>query len=430
MLLAKVGICCPIPTNVGDNWTEPGGEQGENVCYNLVNFAAEINSKTMMKQNSSLYILLLVGFISAFGPFVTDFYLPALPALSDSLHTSTSMVQLTLTVSMVGLAVGQLFIGPLSDRYGRKMPLLASLVLFILSTVGCLTVTTIGPLILYRFIQGIAGAGGVVISKSIATDLYKGQQLARFFSMLSSVQGLAPICAPILGGLLLTVTDWRGIFCVLLVIGIGLLLMVFAFRESLQTRVQGSALTAFRTYLPVVRNRVFMRYVLVQAMAMGAMFAYIASSPFIFQVHYGLSPLAYSLCFGLNALGIMAGSLLILRFRRTGHALRVGAAGFAAMSLLVAAMLIGGLGVWLVEGAFFLLLAFLGMMLPTSTTLALEPVRGNSGSASAVLGFLTFFAGGVCSPLAGLGNICMSTSVVIVVCAACSFLLARKDVRV
>ena len=377
----------------------------------------------MMKQNSSLYILLLVGVVSAFGPFVTDFYLPALPAMGNYFNTSASMVQLTLTVSMVGLAVGQLFIGPLSDRYGRKTPLLASLVLFIASTVGCLGAQTVGVFILFRFLQGVAGAGGVVISKSIATDLYTGRRLARFFSMLSSVQGLAPICAPVLGGVLLLVTDWRGIFYVLLAIGMGVLLFTIPFRESLPKGIGGSTLTAFRAYLPVLRNRVFMRYVGVQAMAMGVMFAYIGSSPFVFQEHYGLSPLAYSLCFGVNALGIMGGSLLILCFSQARRALRVGVTGFLGMSLVVAGVLLSGASVWVVEGAFFLLLVFLGMILPTSTTLALEPVRGSSGSASAVLGFFAFFVGGICSPLAGLGNMLVSTSVVIVVCAACTFVL-------
>lgn len=382
-----------------------------------------------MKQNSSLYILILVGIVSAFGPFVTDFYLPALPALGSYFTTSASMVQLTLTVSMIGLAIGQLFIGPLSDRYGRKMPLIVSLILFILSTVGCLGSTTIGQFLVFRFIQGIAGAGGVVISKSIATDLYEGKQLARFFSMLSSVQGLAPICAPVLGGLLLTVTDWRGIFRTLLVIGILLLFTTTRFRESLQTPVTGGLSAAFKAYLPVMRNRCFMRYVLVQAMAMGVMFTYIAASPFIFQEHYGLSPVVYSLCFGVNALGIMGGSLLIIRFKDVKAALSLGAKGFLFMSLIVAVLLIGNLSVWAVEVALFVLLVCLGMILPTSTTLALEPVRENSGNASAILGFLTFFVGGVCSPLAGLGNMLVSTSVIIVICAVCTLALAGRRVK-
>lgn len=382
-----------------------------------------------MKQNSSLYILILVGIVSAFGPFVTDFYLPALPALGSYFTTSASMVQLTLTVSMIGLAIGQLFIGPLSDRYGRKMPLIVSLILFILSTVGCLGSITIGQFLVFRFIQGIAGAGGVVISKSIATDLYEGKQLARFFSMLSSVQGLAPICAPVLGGLLLTVTDWRGIFQTLLVIGFLLLLTTTRFRETLQTPVTDGLSAAFKAYLPVMRNRCFMRYVLVQAMAMGVMFAYIAASPFIFQEHYGLSPVVYSLCFGVNALGIMGGSLLIIRFKDVKVALSLGAKGFLFMSLIVAVLLIGNLSVWAVEAALFVLLVCLGMILPTSTTLALEPVRENSGNASAILGFLTFFVGGVCLPLAGLGNMLVSTSVIIVICAICTLALAGRRVK-
>lgn len=373
-----------------------------------------------MKQNSSLYILILVGIVSAFGPFVTDFYLPALPALGSYFATSASLVQLTLTVSMIGLAIGQLFVGPLSDRYGRKMPLIVSLILFILSTVACLGSETIGQFLIFRFIQGLSGAGGVVISKSIATDLYEGKQLTRFFSMLSSVQGLAPICAPVLGGLLLTVTDWRGIFWTLLVIGFLLLLTTTRFRESLQTPVTDGLLAAFKAYLPVIRNRCFMRYVLIQSMAMGVMFTYIAASPFIFQEHYGLSPIVYSLCFGVNALGIMGGSLLSMRFKDVKAALSLGAKGFLFMSLIVAVFLTGDLSVYVVEVAFFVLLVCLGMILPTSTTLALEPVRQNSGNASAILGFLTFLVGGVCSPLAGLGNMLVSTSVIIVICAVCT----------
>lgn len=387
---------------------------------------------THKTSNSFPYLLTVVGVASAFGPFVTDFYLPALPALSGYFHTTPSMAQMSLTVSMIGLAVGQLFIGPLSDRYGRKHPLMGSLVLFALSTAGCLLSADIGGFLAFRFVQGLAGAGGVVISKSIATDLYEGRQLARFFSMLSSVQGLAPICAPVLGGLLLTVTDWRGIFEVLLVLGVALLLALIPFRESLRPdpRRDHSVATAFRAYLPVLRNRTFVRYVLVQAAAMGVMFTYIAASPFIFQQHYGLSVLAYSLCFGLNALGIMGGSLAVVRFRSIAGGLKAGAVGFLALSVCTVGVMLAGAAVVWVEAAFFLTLVCLGMILPTSTTLALEPVRANSGNASAVLGFLTFLVGGVCSPLAGMGNMLWSTSALILICAACTcYGACKKAVR-
>lgn len=383
-----------------------------------------------MKKNSSLFILLLVGFVSAFGPFVTDFYLPALPEVSKYFRTSATMVQLTLTVSLAGLAIGQLFIGPLSDRYGRKSPLIISLICFTIATIGCLYSNSINQLLVFRFIQGLTGAGGVVISRSIATDLYQGKQLARFFSVLSSVQGIAPIFAPVLGGLLLSVTDWKGIFGILFAIGIVLLIATAYFRESIKTVGDVSLINVFHSYLPVVQNRIFTRYVLVQSMAMGGMFTYISASPFIFQVHYGVSPIVFSLCFGMNALGIMAGSLLVVRFRRTEKGLGIGTISFFLMSMVVAVTLIADLPVYFVEGALFLLMLFIGMILPTSTALALEPVRKNSGNASAILGFMTFLVGGICSPLAGMGNMLVSTSVLIVLCATLTFIfVVRKQKR-
>lgn len=374
-----------------------------------------MNEKT---RNSELYLLLMVGAISAFGPFVTDFYLPALPSLNEYFHTTASLVQLSLTFSMVGLAVGQLVIGPLSDKYGRKSPLLLSLVAFSVSTLGCLYAPDIYWFIFFRLIQGLAGAGGLVISKSIATDLYEGKELTRFFSMLSSVQGLAPICAPVLGGFLLEVTNWKGIFWILFVIGLALLVTLLFFKESLPlaARREGSVWVAFRHYVPVLGHGRFMCYVLVQAFAMGVMFTYIAASPFIFQSHYGLSPVAYSLCFGVNAVAVMLGSLMVSFFRSATQAMRVGVVGFGLISLLVASVLISGAPVMIVEGCLFVFMIFLGLILPSSTMLALDLERANSGNASAVLGFLMFLFGGVLSPLTGLGDMLQTTSLIMVLC--------------
>ena len=377
-----------------------------------------------MKRNSYIFTLAFVGMIAAFGPFVTDFYLPALPALSDYFGTPASMIQLSLTVGMIGLGTGQLIVGPLSDRYGRRMPLLLSLAAFAAATAGCLVTDSIGRFLLYRFVQGLAGAGGVVISRSIATDLYAGRELARFFSVLGSVQGIVPVAAPVIGGLLLAVTDWKGIFAVLLGIGIALLVMTLAFRESLAQRSRSVA-ASFKGYAPVLRNRRSMRYMGVQAMAMGVMFSYISASPFIFQQQYGLSPVAYSLCFGLNAFGIMAGSLLVLRSRSSERGLAIGTRGFFVMALATAIVLTQGGSVWLIEASFFLLMVMLGTIMPTSTTLALEPLREYSGSASAALGFLSFLVGGICSPLVGMGDMAVSTAAVIALCSLFTLLLAR-----
>lgn len=328
--------------------------------------------------NSKLYILVVIGIVSAFGPFVTDFYLPALPVLAGYFDTTASLVQLSLTFSMVGLAVGQLVIGPLSDKYGRKKTLMASLVLFCISTIGCLYASDIYVFIFFRLLQGLSGAGGVVISKSIATDLYEGRELTRFFSMLSSVQGIAPVCAPVLGGVLLEVTDWKGIFWILVLIGILLIMALAFFKESLNNEQQHCGVFAtFRNYIPVFQNTQFMRYVLVQAFAMGVMFTYIAASPFIFQEHFNMSPLAYSLCFGANAIAIMLGSLTVSLFHDATDALRVGSIGFGIMSLFVAAALFFSTSVWPVEVSLFVFMLFLGVILPSSTTLALDLERKN-----------------------------------------------------
>lgn len=381
-----------------------------------------------MKRNSYTFTLLFVGFISAFGPFVTDFYLPALPAMSGYFATSASMVQLSLTLGMIGLGAGQLVVGPLSDRYGRRSMLLLSLTAFILATVGCLLTDSISRFLAYRLVQGFAGAGGVVISRSIATDLYSGRELARFFSLIGSINGIVPVVAPVIGGVMLAFTDWKGVFLVLLAIGIVLLLLTLVFRESLQTRSR-SLLGSFKGYRPVLHSRPFLRYMSVQAVAMGVLFSYISASPFIFQQHYGLSPVVYSLCFGLNALGIMAGSIGVLRFRSSERGLELGTRGFFIMALVVGVSLVSDRSVWITEAALFLLMVTQGMIFPTSTSLALEPLREYSGSASATLGFSGFLMGGLCSPLVGLGDIMISSSVVILTCALVTMLLARGCTR-
>lgn len=384
------------------------------------------------KTNSKLYILLMVGIVSAFGPFVTDFYLPSFPSLVEYFGTTASRVQLSLTFSMVGLAVGQLLIGPLSDKYGRKTPLITSLVVFCLSTLGCLFAPSIYAFIAFRLLQGLSGAGGVVISKSIATDLYEDRELAMFYSMLSSVQGIAPICAPVLGGFMMGRTDWKGIFWTLLLIGVLLIVLVSFFIESLDKdkRLKGGILSTFAHYLPVMRNGQFMRYVMVQAFAMGVMFSYIAASPFIFQVHFGASPQVYGICFGMNAVAIMMGSLMVGKMKDTRRALLKGCVSFAVASLLVGAVLVYGTGMQEVEAALFILLFCLGMILPTSTTLALDMERQNSGIASALLGFLMFFFGGVLSPLTGMGEMNHTTSGIIIACSIATLYCNMRAARI
>ena len=390
-----------------------------------VTFATIKKSRKMenRKYNSRRFVLVFAALLSAFGPFMTDLYLPAFPELMEYFGTTTSLIQLSLTFGVIGLAAGQLVIGPLSDKYGRRRPLILSLTVFVVSTLICLLCRDVITFICFRLLQGIAAAGGVVISRSIAVDLYEGKEFTRFFAMLSAVQGLAPIVAPIAGGLLLGITDWRGIFAVLLLIGVAILAAAFRFRESLpeERRQTGSVLATFANFRSVLGNKHFVCYMLIQSFAMGVLFAYISSSPFIFQTEYGLTPVMYSVCFAFNGLAIMTGNLIGPRFGSEERALGIGACCLLIASLVLAVCLMGGWSVVAIEIGFLVLLFCVGMVLPTSTSLALALERKNSGNASAMLGFFQFTFAGLVAPLVGLGEVSVATSWVIAIasCATC-----------
>lgn len=367
----------------------------------------------------SLYLQHCCRHSAVYDRFVS----PAFPELMEYFGTTTSLIQLSLTFGVIGLAAGQLVIGPLSDKYGRRRPLILSLTVFVVSTLICLLCRDVITFICFRLLQGIAAAGGVVISRSIAVDLYEGKEFTRFFAMLSAVQGLAPIVAPIAGGLLLGITDWRGIFAVLLLIGVAILAAAFRFRESLpeERRQTGSVLATFANFRSVLGNKHFVCYMLIQSFAMGVLFAYISSSPFIFQTEYGLTPVMYSVCFAFNGLAIMTGNLIVPRFGSEERALGIGACCLLIASLVLAVCLMGGWSVVAIEIGFLVLLFCVGMVLPTSTSLALALERKNSGNASAMLGFFQFTFAGLVAPLVGLGEVSVATSWVIVIasCATC-----------
>ncbi|MBD9179536.1 MAG: Bcr/CflA family efflux MFS transporter [Odoribacter splanchnicus] len=379
-------------------------------------------------QNSKTFLLVLLGLLSAFGPFVTDMYLPGLPSMTVYFDTTASLVQLGITTAMLGLAFGQVIIGPLSDKYGRKLPLMASLWLFILSTIACIFSWNIGAFIFFRFLQGIAGAGGIVISRSVATDCYSGKELAKAFAMISAVNGLAPILAPIGGGIMLKFTNWLGIFTFLLFIGIVLILLCLKLKESLpaERRITVPAFSSFRNFIPLLGKREFMGYVLIQAFTFGTIFAYISSSPFILQEHYRLSPLAYSLCFAINAVALIIGTASAGRFRNIRKGVVTGVAGSFVLSIFTGVTLWLEMPIIYFEIALFLTLAFGGIVLPTSTALALDTERQNAGTASAIFGAISFLAGGIVSPLVGIGNILHSTAIIMVASSAIALLLVCK----
>ena len=371
----------------------------------------------MRNTNSNVFLVILLGVLSAFGPFVVDLYLPSLPQLAQFFATTPSMTQLTLTTAMIGLAVGQLLLGPMSDKFGRKKPLILSLVIYIISTVCIIFSPNVETMIVLRVVQGLSSAGSVVISRAVATDLYRGREMTRFFGLLMTINGIAPIISPILGSLLLEYVSWKGVFVFLALIGLVVLVFCFRLKESLmpENRLSGSILSTFSTFGIIVKNRLFMSYVGIESFLLGAMFAYIAASPFILQSFYGLSAFAFSLCFGANGAALVIGSNIGGKLpNRT--ALSLGVLGFFVAALYTIVLLLIQPYWFFVEIGFFSMLLMMGLTFPAISSLAMESERQYAGSASALLGFSPFFLGGVISPLVGMGNIFYSTAVVIFIC--------------
>ncbi|AVM60566.1 multidrug effflux MFS transporter [Haemophilus sp. oral taxon 036] len=387
----------------------------------------------MQKTNSKAFLVILLGVLSAFGPFVVDLYLPSLPQLAQFFDTTTSMTQLTLTTAMIGLAVGQLLLGPMSDKFGRKIPLIISLLIYIISTILLIFSPNIETMIVLRAVQGLSSAGSVVISRAVATDLYRGREMTRFFGLLMMINGIAPIISPILGSLLLEYIGWKGVFFFLAIIGIVVLLFCLRLKESLiiEKRLKGSVLSTFFTFGKIIKNRLFMSYVGIESFLLAAMFAYISASPFILQSFYGLSAFTFSFCFGANGAALVMGANIGGKLsNRT--ALSFGVLGFGGGVLYTISTLIIQPNWFLVEIGFFLMLLMMGLTFPAISSLAMESERQYAGSASALLGFTPFFLGGIVSPLVGIGNIFYATAVVILVCAFISliiYFLIRTNIK-
>jgi DHA1 family bicyclomycin/chloramphenicol resistance-like MFS transporter len=339
-----------------------------------------------------------------------DAYLPALPALGRDLDASPSAVQLTLTSCMLGLAAGQLLVGPLSDVLGRRRPLLVGLTVFTLASLACALAPSVWLLIALRLVQGLAGAAGIVIARAVARDWFAGAELARFFGLMLVVSGTAPIVAPIVGAGLQHLTSWRGVFVGLCVIG-GLLLAAAAawLPESLPVERRHPA-ELDRTLSVVghlLRDRVFLGYTLACGLAFAAMVAYIAGSPFVIQDIYGVSPVVFSLVFAANAIGIIVVSRLGARFVRTLGARRLLAYGLVSsaaggLGVLAAVVLDAGLGALL--PCLFVVVASLGLVMPNATALALADHADRAGSASGLLGVVQFVLGAAVAPVVGVAG--------------------------
>ncbi|TQS45784.1 multidrug effflux MFS transporter [Cryptosporangium phraense] len=355
--------------------------------------------------------MLVLALLSAIAPLATDMYLPGFPTMADELDTDAASIQLTLTTFMAGLAIGQLVIGPLSDRWGRRRPLLVGAAVCVVASALCAVAPNVGVLIGLRFLQGFSGAAGVVIGRAIVADTVRGVAAAKIFSLLMTIAGIAPVAAPLLGGVLLGPVGWRGVFGVLTALAVVMLAgSFFALRESLPVaaRQAGGFLSVARGARLVLGNRRYLGYALAMIFAMGALFGYISASPFVLQTIFGLSSGWFSVAFAANALGVTFGSLANARLVGRAGARRLLVVGLVSLLVwcvvLVVLAVSGGLRVWSVLPLLFLCITSLGFVMGNATSLAIAEAPSAAGTASAVIGAGQFTVAAVVSPLVGLGG--------------------------
>ncbi len=374
--------------------------------------------------------VLALGSLAALGPLSLDLYLPALPALTADLHADESAGQLSLSLCMIGLAVGQLVVGPLTDRVGRRVPLLVGQALFALTAGLCALAPSIGMLLMLRLVGGLAGGAGIVIARAMVRDHYSGPTMARVFSLLTLVMGVAPIGAPLLGGALLQVTSWRGVFAALAALGLVLLVAAATLGESLPAdrRRAGGLRATTRRVGSVLRDRTFLVPALVGSVGVCGMFVYIAMASFVLQGDYGLTAQQFAFVFGANAVAILvAGRVSASLVGRVGAA-RLLTAGvvvaLVAAAVMLVAVLVSG-SVWALLVPLGVLVACTGVLLPNSTALALDGQGAAAGTASAVFGLLQFAFGAAVPPLASLGGVTAVVMAVTILATATAAALIR-----
>ena len=355
-------------------------------------------------------VVLILGGLTAFGPLSIDMYLPGLPSLGRTLDAPAWAVQLTLTACLAGLALGQVLAGPLSDRFGRRRPLLAGVALYAAASLLCAAAPSVAVLVALRLLQGAAGAAGIVIARAMVRDMHSGAAAARFFSLLMLVNGLAPILAPVIGGQVLEVTTWRGVFVVLAAIGVLLVAAAAAgLRETLppERRHPGGIGETARTFGRLLGDRSFLGHALACGLAFGAMFAYISGSPFVIQDIYGASPQLFSVMFATNAFGLVLASQVnraLLRRLEPRTILRTALSVQALAGVALLVVVAAGGGVWGIVPLLFVVVASLGLVMPNATALALADHPRVAGSASGLLGVLQFIVGAATAPLVGVAG--------------------------
>ncbi|MEB6550801.1 multidrug effflux MFS transporter [Heyndrickxia sporothermodurans] len=357
-----------------------------------------------------IQLALLLGSLGLLGPFTIDTYLPSFPTIVEDFDTTASLVQISLTACLLGLGLGQLFIGPLSDVKGRRKPLLFFLCLYLLASILCSFAPNIYFLIIARFIQGFSAAGGLVVSRAVVRDLFSGKELTKFFTLMVLVGNLGPIIAPVAGGIILSFTKWNGVFIVLACIGAILIFTVsLKLKESLpvEKRVPSNLPQLMGNFGSLFKDREFMGYAFTQGFTTAGIFAYVSGIPFVYQNIYHVTPQQFSLLFGVNGLALIIGSQSVGRFtytipERTFLKIGLAISNVSGLFLLIALLLKTPLIAVAIPIFFFVLsISIIGT---TSFTLAIESQGHIAGSASALLGLLPFVLGSLSAPLVGIAG--------------------------
>jgi DHA1 family bicyclomycin/chloramphenicol resistance-like MFS transporter len=379
-------------------------------------------------------IAIILGLLSAIGPFAIDMYLPALPSIGTDLGSDNSVTQLSLLSFFISFALAQLLYGPLSDMWGRKLPLYLGIGIFTVASVGCALAQNIETLITFRFIQGIGGAAGMVIPRAVVRDMHTGVQAARLMSLLMLVFSISPILAPLAGSAVIEFYGWRGVFwAVMIAAFIGLILLATQLDETRPEKDRkGSSLSsAMSAYAFLLRDKSFLTLTFIGGLGISSFLVYLANSPFVLIQHYGLTPTQYSFAFSINAVSFFAVSQatgwLGERFGLV-RVMRTAVTAFSLVMVVMAVVMATGLNQLPVMAAFlFAGYGFLGLVIPTSAVLALEDHGEIAGTASSLMGTLHFVIAAVAMVVSSLfsDGTALPMAAGIAVCALFAFIVTQ-----
>ena len=361
-----------------------------------------------MNASKKFRLLIFLASLTALAPLATDMYLPALPSMNTEFNVGTSLIQMTLSATIIGMALGQIFAGSISDICGRKIPLTIGMALFALSSLACMLASDIKIFLVFRLIQGLTGAFGLVIARAIAKDCTSGAELTKFLAMLMTINGLAPILAPVIGGQILVFADWRAVFVLLGIIGVGLTISSIKFDETLPKNFRAKNLVeGFKNFGSLIRDKYFSGHCLIQCTWFAVFFAYISGSSFLFQNIYGVSPQTYSLIFGgLSCSLVVAGSLPMKLAGKISElkmlAWAICQAFVGEIFFLLCVIFQASIEITILS--LFVMIPMGSILGTTSFSLAMRRHGNVAGAASAFLGCFPMLSGGLMSPLVGIAG--------------------------